>query len=121
MTGPSPPAGPSRSPGTPPSRASPPGTATRCVAPSTAPRSHGTLDRDDVWGLKVRRRRGGGKSAALSLTGRDRKSTRLNSSHVATSYAVFASDLTPGQHQVDLVVNGGVDGGLDDGCGLDFP
>src|SRR4051794_41310444 len=34
-------------------------------------------------------RRGGGRDRARRLDGRDRKSTRLNSSHPSISYAVF--------------------------------
>src|SRR5690625_7269289 len=46
------------------------------------------LDRDDR-GLHDRQTAVGGPAVALLDGGRDRKSTRLNSSHVASSYAVF--------------------------------
>src|SRR5437870_8517840 len=48
----------------------------------------------DLGGAAHGRRRDGGDAArpghAASPPSRDRKSTRLNSSHVATSYAVFS-------------------------------
>src|SRR5258707_9181504 len=39
--------------------------------------------------IRGQRRRGGGGRAAVSANLRDRKSTRLNSSHANISYAVF--------------------------------
>src|SRR5690625_6691600 len=43
-----------------------------------------------VWpSLRLVRRRGSGVGSAMRGRFRDRKSTRLNSSHVAISYAVF--------------------------------
>src|SRR6266496_5309458 len=45
------------------------------------PQTHGPLDPDDLRGAAPADRRGPGQ--------RDRKSTRLNSSHVEISYAVF--------------------------------
>src|SRR5256885_10341990 len=52
-------------------------------------RAAARLNRDRCRGRRRRGRRPGARSRRTLGTGRDRKSTRLNSSHLVISYAVF--------------------------------
>src|SRR5690606_41757845 len=69
----------------------------RCETPSqrggSSHRPRSTIPREEARGVRARsaRRRAAGQLNDLlgMVQGRDRKSTRLNSSHVKISYAVF--------------------------------